>query len=380
MHDVKLHDDDARLAALRRLDVLDSAVEEPFEKIVTLVRTVLGVPMATVTLVDRDRQWFKARRGIDVAETPRSISLCTHTIQQREALIIEDTHGDPRFADNPLVTGAPHIRAYAGIPLRTPDGYNVGSLCAMDTKARAFTPADIAILTNCAHIVSDELELRMVAQVDFLTGALTRRAFVEQAEREIARAARYHRPSTIVMLDVDHFKSVNDTYGHAAGDQVLHQLAELATLTLRPSDVFGRLGGEEFALLLPETGTTRSSPPSDCGWRSPQTSSVLPMGRICGSPPASASPRWRRIRPWPHGSSAPIRCSTRQRPAAVTRPGWRPEPAIGRSERLHEYQHNDDRRRQCRHLVQHPQRPPLEPHHAPGELPRIADRPAMITR
>ncbi|USU07613.1 sensor domain-containing diguanylate cyclase [Sphingomonadaceae bacterium OTU29MARTA1] len=254
MHDVKLHDDDARLAALRRLDVLDSAVEEPFEKIVTLVRTVLGVPMATVTLVDRDRQWFKARRGIDVAETPRSISLCTHTIQQREALIIEDTHGDPRFADNPLVTGAPHIRAYAGIPLRTPDGYNVGSLCAMDTKARAFTPADIAILTNCAHIVSDELELRMVAQVDFLTGALTRRAFVEQAEREIARAARYHRPSTIVMLDVDHFKSVNDTYGHAAGDQVLHQLAELATLTLRPSDVFGRLGGEEFALLLPETG------------------------------------------------------------------------------------------------------------------------------
>ncbi len=254
MHDVKLHDDDARLAALRRLDVLDSAVEEPFEKIVTLVRTVLGVPMATVTLVDRDRQWFKARRGIDVAETPRSISLCTHTIQQREALIIEDTHGDPRFADNPLVTGAPHIRAYAGIPLRTPDGYNVGSLCAMDTKAHAFTPADIAILTNCAHIVSDELELRMVAQVDFLTGALTRRAFVEQAEREIARAARYHRPSTIVMLDVDHFKSVNDTYGHAAGDQVLHQLAELATLTLRPSDVFGRLGGEEFALLLPETG------------------------------------------------------------------------------------------------------------------------------
>ncbi len=254
MHDVKLHDDDARLAALRRLDVLDSAVEEPFEKIVTLIRTVLGVPMATVTLVDRDRQWFKARRGIDVAETPRSISLCTHTIQQREALIIEDTHGDPRFADNPLVTGAPHIRAYAGIPLRTPDGYNVGSLCAMDTKARAFTPADIAILTNCAHIVSDELELRMVAQVDFLTGALTRRAFVEQAEREIARAARYHRPSTIVMLDVDHFKSVNDTYGHAAGDQVLHQLAELATLTLRPSDVFGRLGGEEFALLLPETG------------------------------------------------------------------------------------------------------------------------------
>ncbi len=254
MHDAKLHDDDARLAALRRLDVLDSAVEEPFENIVTLIRTVLGVPIATVTLVDRDRQWFKARRGLDVAETPRSVSFCTHTIQQREPLIVPDALDDPRFADSPLVTGPPQIRSYAGIPLRTPEGYNVGSLCAMDTQARAFTPAEIAILTNFANIVTDELELRMVAQVDFLTGALTRRGFVEQAEREIARATRYHRPSTIVMLDVDHFKSVNDTYGHAAGDQVLHQLADLAQLTLRPSDVFGRLGGEEFALLLPETG------------------------------------------------------------------------------------------------------------------------------
>ena len=251
--DAKLFDDDARVAALRRLDVLDSAVEEPFEKIVTLVRTVLNVPMATVTLVDRDRQWFKARRGIDAQETSRDVSFCTHTIQQRGPFVIEDALLDARFADSPLVAGPPHIRSYAGIPLRTPEGYNVGSLCAMDTRVRTFTASEIAILTNFANIVSDELELRMVAQVDFLTGALTRRGFVDQAEREIARATRYGRPSAIVMIDVDHFKSVNDTYCHAAGDQVLHQLADLAAATLRPSDVFGRLGGEEFALLLPET-------------------------------------------------------------------------------------------------------------------------------
>ncbi len=254
--DARLADEDARIAALRRLDVLDSAAEEPFEKIVTLVRTVLGVEMATVTLVDRDRQWFKARRGIDVAETPRSASFCTHTIQQREPLVVEDALLDPRFAGSPLVAGPPHIRSYAGIPLRTPEGYNVGSLCAMDSRVRSFTAAEIAILANFANIVSDELELRMVAQVDFLTGALTRRGFVEQAEREIARSIRYARPSAIVMIDVDHFKSVNDTHGHAAGDHVLHQLADLAALTLRPSDVFGRLGGEEFALLLPETSGT----------------------------------------------------------------------------------------------------------------------------
>ena len=254
MDDALLRDDEGRIAALRRLDVLDTAVEEPFEKIVTLVRTVLAVPIATVTLVDRDRQWFKARRGLDRSETPRAISFCTHTIQQREPLIVEDAHLDPRFAASPLVIGPPHIRSYAGIPLRTPEGYNIGSLCAMDTRARRFSPADIAILSNFANIVCDELELRIVAQTDHLTGALTRRGFVEQAEREIARAQRYGRPSALVMLDLDHFKSVNDTYGHPTGDQVLHQISKIAGMALRPSDVFGRLGGEEFAVILPETG------------------------------------------------------------------------------------------------------------------------------
>lgn len=253
MDDSQLYDDDARLAALRRLNVLDTAVEKPFEKIVTLVRTVLAVPIATVTLVDRDRQWFKAQRGLDRQETPRSVSFCTHTIQQREPLIVEDTHVDPRFAGTPLVVGPPRIRSYAGIPLRTPEGYNVGALCAMDTRARRFSPADIAILSNFANIVCDELELRIIAQVDRLTGALTRRGFVEQADREIVRSRRYDRPGALLMLDVDRFKSVNDTYGHATGDQVLHQIAKIAEVTLRPIDIFGRLGGEEFAVLLPET-------------------------------------------------------------------------------------------------------------------------------
>ena len=256
MDDALLIDDDARIAALRRLDVLDTAIEEPFEKIVTLVRTVLAVPIATVTLVDRDRQWFKAKRGVEQSETPRAVSFCTHTIQQREPLVIENALEDPRFAESPLVLGPPYVRSYAGVPLRTPEGYNVGALCAMDTRPRRFSPADIAILGNFANIVCDELELRLIAQVDHLTGALTRRGFVDHAEKEIERARRYGRAGSLVMLDVDHFKRVNDTYGHAVGDQVLQQIATIAGLTLRPSDLFGRLGGEEFALLLPETTGT----------------------------------------------------------------------------------------------------------------------------
>ena len=256
MDDALLIDDDARIASLRRLDVLDTAIEEPFEKIVTLVRTVLAVPIATVTLVDRDRQWFKAKRGVEQSETPRAVSFCTHTIQQREPLVIENALEDPRFAESTLVLGRPYVRSYAGVPLRTPEGYNVGALCAMDTRPRRFSPADIAILGNFANIVCDELELRLIAQVDHLTGALTRRGFVDHAEKEIERARRYGRAGSLVMLDVDHFKRVNDTYGHAVGDQVLQQIATIAGLTLRPSDLFGRLGGEEFALLLPETTGT----------------------------------------------------------------------------------------------------------------------------
>ncbi|OWK32527.1 sensor domain-containing diguanylate cyclase [Sphingomonas mucosissima] len=259
MIDSLLSDEPARIAALQRLDVLDTAVEEPFEKIVTLVRTVLAVPIATVTLVDRDRQWFKAKRGLEADQTPRSVSFCTHTIKQREPLIVEDAELDPRFAGSALVAGPPHIKSYAGIPLRTPEGYNIGSLCAMDTRPRRFSPADIAIMSNFASIVCDELELRMIAQVDQLTGALTRRGFIEHADREIARTRRNGRPATLVMLDLDHFKSINDTHGHAVGDQVLQKVAAVVRATLRPSDVLGRLGGEEFAVLLPETGAVEAA-------------------------------------------------------------------------------------------------------------------------
>lgn len=253
MTDPKLCDEKGRLAAVARLEVLNTPTEEPFENIVNLVRTILGVPIATVTLVDRDRQWFKASRGLAVHETPRAISFCTHTIQQRVPLLVPDAHLDPRFADNPLVRGSPHIRSYAGVPLRTPEGYNVGALCAIDTKPRTFSAAEVDILANFANIVSDELELRLIARHDHLTGALTRRGFIEQASRELADHARHDRPCSLVMLDVDRFKAVNDDYGHAAGDQVLRQIAELCGSAMRPHDCFGRLGGEEFALLLPDT-------------------------------------------------------------------------------------------------------------------------------
>ncbi|WP_404480774.1 diguanylate cyclase [Novosphingobium sp. BL-52-GroH] len=252
--DDALADEPARLAALQRLAILDTAPEEPFDNVVNLVRTVLGVPISAVTLVDRDRQWFKAIKGLEASETPRSESFCAYAIRQRAPLLIPDARLDPRVAEYPAVTQDPHVRSYAGVPLVTSDGYNVGALCAVDTKTREFTEGELDILRNLARIVVNEMELRQIAERDQLTGALTRRGFIEKANQEIARCHRYGRTASLVLIDVDHFKSVNDTWGHPAGDKVLRELAATLESVGRSADVLGRIGGEEFALLLPETG------------------------------------------------------------------------------------------------------------------------------
>ena len=253
MSDCKLSDEQGRLAALNRYEVLDSGPEKPFDKITGLVQNVMNVPIAAVSLVDVQRQWFKSIQGLEVTETPRNVAFCHHTIQRREPMVVPDASLDPRFSDNPLVTGEPYIRAYTGVPLETPDGYNLGSLCAIDYEPRQFDAQQISILTSFAKLVVDELELRQVASTDGLTGALTRRGFMEAADQEIARSRRYGRPLALALFDLDHFKSVNDTYGHPAGDRVLRTISSCASASLRASDRFGRLGGEEFALLMPET-------------------------------------------------------------------------------------------------------------------------------
>lgn len=256
--DLKRDDEQGRTRALDRLEVLDTAEEQPFEKIVNLVQQVLNVPMCAVSLIDRDRQWFKAKRGLDVSETPRDISFCTHAIQTSEPFIIRDATLDSRFSENPLVTGEPGIRCYAGIPLMTPDGYNVGSLCAIDTRPREFPVSEIAILQSFAHVVVNELELRQIASIDHLTGALSRRAWTEKAEKEIERARRYGHALSLAILDIDRFKSINDTFGHPAGDQVIQRIAEICLEAKRSADFFGRFGGEEFVMLMPETGAAEA--------------------------------------------------------------------------------------------------------------------------
>jgi GAF domain-containing protein len=155
-----------RLKALHRYEILDSAPEEAFDRITRVAKSVLGMPMVAVSLVDQDRQWFKSKQGFDATETRRDISFCTHTIQDTKPLIVRDALEDPRFANSPLVQDSPHIRFYAGVPLRTKDGHNIGALCSMDIKPRDLSVEQITLLQDLARIVVDELELRLLAGTD----------------------------------------------------------------------------------------------------------------------------------------------------------------------------------------------------------------------
>lgn len=246
--DLRLTDEPGRIAALNRLLVLDTPQEEQFEKITSLICTVLDVPIAAVSLIDVERQWFKSIKGLDCAQTDRDVSFCTHTITTRSALNVGDARLDPRFASNPLVTGDPYIRAYLGAPLMTSDGYNIGALCAIDRRARLFMPQQEHMLATFAALVVDELELRLIAHCDALTGAMSRRAFLDRVA--IPLSGRAAGPSTLAILDIDFFKSINDCHGHPAGDMVLKSVVEACQGLLRPGDCIGRLGGEEFGLLF----------------------------------------------------------------------------------------------------------------------------------
>jgi GAF domain-containing protein len=150
-------DDRERLQALRALLILDTPPEERFDRVARFAADEFDVPMAFVSLVDEKRQWFKARVGLDTCETDRERSFCGHAILKPEFFVVEDTHADERFADNPLVTGEPHLRFYAGAPLQLPGGERVGTLCLADRRPRTLDAVDLAILGSLRDLVVEEL-------------------------------------------------------------------------------------------------------------------------------------------------------------------------------------------------------------------------------
>jgi anti-sigma regulatory factor (Ser/Thr protein kinase) len=181
-------DEVGRLAALRRYRILDTEPEQAFDDLVLLASQICGTPIALISLVDSDRQWFKSRLGVTVSETSRDVALCAHAIMQRDLFVVPDATRDARFRDNPLVQSEPHIRFYAGAPLITPDDHALGTICTLDHVPRTLTPGQRAALQALGRQVVALLELRK--NLDELSVALQERDRAEGDQDRLVQELR----------------------------------------------------------------------------------------------------------------------------------------------------------------------------------------------
>ena len=248
-----------------------------FNEITKLAALICEAPVALINFIEQDRIKSKSAFGFDNIDIPLGGSLCIHTLQQHDLLVVPDTTLEPHFLDHPWVSGAPYLRFYAGIKLKADDGQSLGTLCVLDYKPRELSENQCnslralanqvmiyvglmhanekqAVLIQELHLAQKEL-LRL-ASTDPLSGLLNRRAFEECLHKERARIQRGEHSSTLLMIDFDDFKRVNDEFGHETGDVVIRQFAEVCRNIFRESDITCRWGGEEFAILLTNTSAT----------------------------------------------------------------------------------------------------------------------------
>lgn len=289
-----------RQDALDRFDIVDTRAENAYDDIARLAQILCGTPVAVVSLVDDERQWFKGRVGTLLDWIPRELSFCDYTIREPSSVLqVQDARLDPRFRDNSLVKGEPNACAYAGAPILTHDGRAIGAVCVIDYQPRTLDDVQVDGLQALARQVTLMLEMRA-----FLREERERRAETEGAKRRLlddhSRLVRQHHdlreralhdpltgllnrtgmqalrdtrdfmarvedgPYCLALADIDHFKRINDAHGHTVGDDVLREVASIIRDCLREGDQAGRYGGEEFVILFPQTRLAEAAQVTEC--------------------------------------------------------------------------------------------------------------------
>jgi diguanylate cyclase len=255
--------------------LLDAAQNEAFANIAQLAREIASVPMAAISLINQNRQWFLASQGLPVTPMTDPLAFCEETLLTAEMLEVEDTHNDLRFESHPLVRGSPNIRFYAGVPLILPSGETMGTLCVLDEIPRQMSATQKRSLKTLAQSAMNEIELRrrlvtlelevgrrqtaeahilQLAMRDPLTGLPNRTALNERLQQQLKLAQRNGTQLALLFIDMDGFKSINDSRGHDMGDTALLEVARRLSSVVRESDTVARLGGDEFVVVLPNIG------------------------------------------------------------------------------------------------------------------------------
>jgi diguanylate cyclase (GGDEF)-like protein len=249
-----------RLQAVQSYDILDSPPEVDFDALVRVAAYTFNVPVAAVGLLDSKRVWFKSRLGLVQPQLDRDIAFCAFiAMQPGKVLVVEDLMQDTRFQDNPLVIKPPYLRFYAGAPLVNSKEHVLGSIAVVDTQPRTLDQKQRAVLYDLSLLVMTALEnrrqsllLTKMALTDYLTGVANRAQFDRALESEMAHAGRTGEPFSVMCLDLDGFKDINDGYGHPAGDEVLCEVARRLQELLRIEDTLSRIGGDEFGMVIRE--------------------------------------------------------------------------------------------------------------------------------
>lgn len=265
-----------RLLSLFAYEILETPAEQAYDDITALAAYLCGTPVGLISLVDADRQWFKSRHGLQLEGTDRTVSFCSHAIEGDDLFVVEDARVDRRFADNPLVQGEQGVVFYAGMPIEVKGGHKIGTLCVIDHVPRQLDDEQRAALRALARQAVSLLELRRMAldlgslheqrtalereletlsTHDSLTGLENRHAFRQGLGRMLSLATRQKSVLACLYLDLDNFKLVNDSLGHAQGDYLLVTAGQRVKHAIRATDLFARLGGDEFGLVLADVAS-----------------------------------------------------------------------------------------------------------------------------
>lgn len=246
-------DETRRLETLRALDLLDSAPEERFDRVTRLAKQIFSTPIALVSLVDADRQWFKSSQGLQIRETERNVSFCGYAILDDRIMVVNDTAEDARFCTNPLVCGEPNIRFYAGYPLSAPDGSRVGTLCIIDQVVRQMSEEQLQLLRELGRMVEEELVEADHATIDPITSLSNRNGFLMVADHLLSMCIRRDIPATALLFHFENLAQIDGDFGRKAGDAAAIELAHELISTFRNSDVIARIASDLFCVLLAGT-------------------------------------------------------------------------------------------------------------------------------